>query len=217
MASLSNRILRRLRAKGLGKWVCTPTDFLDLGTRAAVDQTLSRLTRSGVLRRVGRGLYDLPRYSDTLKRDAPPHVPSAVDAICRRDGIRIVSDGMYHANNLKLTTAVPAKYSFYTDGVSRDIQVGGWTIHLVHKSAKLMSWCGKPSGPAALALLWLGRHASLDPRVVPMLRKILPEHVKADLAGNLAKLPGWARPIAGDVAVGAGKYDGVGHGDEQRL
>ena len=37
--------------------------FLHLASRAAVDQTLTRLTRDGKLRRVGRGAYAAPVVS----------------------------------------------------------------------------------------------------------------------------------------------------------
>jgi Family of unknown function (DUF6088) len=75
--------MRRVRAHGRGKWVCTPKDFLDLGNRAAVDQALSRLVKDGLLRRIGRGLYDFPRTSSVLNRPAPPNVDAAVDALVR--------------------------------------------------------------------------------------------------------------------------------------
>ena len=210
MTSISDRILSRIQARGRGKWVCTPTDFLDLGDRAAIDLALSRLAAGGVLRRVSIGLYDLPRYSDTIKRDAPPDVRSAIDAIRRRSSATIVSDGMFHANKLKLTNAVPVNYSFYTDGATRDIKVGGWTVRLVHKGPKLMSWSGKPSGPVAFALDWLGPDASQDPRITQVLRRSLPDLIKKDLAGNLAILPNWARAIARDVVGGHVTHDRVG-------
>jgi hypothetical protein len=42
-----------------GVW--TPTDFLDLGSRNAMDQALSRMAAARDIRRITRGLYDLPR------------------------------------------------------------------------------------------------------------------------------------------------------------
>ena len=63
MISLAEKIMERVSAHGRGKWVCTPKDFLDLGSREAVDQALSRLVKAEQLRRVGHGLYDLPRMS----------------------------------------------------------------------------------------------------------------------------------------------------------
>ncbi|MCY4052533.1 MAG: DUF6088 family protein, partial [Hyphomicrobiales bacterium] len=66
MAAVADKILRRVRSKGRGKWVCTPKDFLDLGNRSSVDKALSRLVKNGDLRRVGRGFYDMPRFSKIL-------------------------------------------------------------------------------------------------------------------------------------------------------
>ncbi|MDE0436651.1 MAG: DUF6088 family protein, partial [Bryobacterales bacterium] len=71
MSGVADAIMRRVSAHGRGRWVCTPKDFLDLGSREAVDQALSRLVRAGRLRRAGRGLYDLPRISAVLNRPAP--------------------------------------------------------------------------------------------------------------------------------------------------
>ena len=63
MTAIADKIMKRIRARGRGKWVCTARDFLDLGSHAVVDQALSRLTKTGNLRRVGRGLYDWELYT----------------------------------------------------------------------------------------------------------------------------------------------------------
>jgi hypothetical protein len=66
-------IQKRMAAQApFGVW--TPTDFLDLSSRDAIDQTLSRLTSAGDIRRITRGLYDLPR-SNTLTGDPDPRSP----------------------------------------------------------------------------------------------------------------------------------------------
>ena len=67
MNPIAHKIMKRVSAHGRGKWVCTPKDFLTLGSRAAVDQALSRLVKAGRLRRVGHGLYDMPRMSAVLQ------------------------------------------------------------------------------------------------------------------------------------------------------
>lgn len=199
MTSISDKIIRRVRSKGCGKWVCTPKDFLDIGSRAAVDRALSRLAKRGDLRRVGRGFYDLPRFSDILKCLAPVDIDSAVAAIVRRDGIRIMDEGMECANRLGLTNAVQVKVAYITDGITRNIKIGGYTVYLRHASPRVMFWAGKKSDSVAIALLWLGPYASQDSRVIPTLRQILPDNVKEDLIQNSAHLPSWAASIARDV------------------
>jgi len=201
MTSVSDKILGRVRAKGRGKWVCTPTDFLDFGSRAAVDQALSRLVKSGVLRRVGHGFYDLPRFSKILKRDAPVKFEHVVDAVVRRDGIRVVRNGIYYANGLGVTNAVPAKVTYYTDGATRNIQIGGLTIYLRHAGPRLMSWVGRTSAPVAMALHWLGPLASQDPYVARKLKSRLPDYVKKDLVRHKAYLPGWTANLVRDITA----------------
>ena len=122
MDSMTDKIMNRVSDQPSQRWVCTPKDFLDLGSRQGVDQALSRLVKAGQLRRVGHGFYDKPRFSNVLKRHAPVDLNAAVAALVRRDGIRIIPDGLAAANQLGLTNAVPAKVSFVTDGHSRTLQ-----------------------------------------------------------------------------------------------
>lgn len=196
MISVADRIMERVTAHERGKWVCTPGDFLDLGSRAAVDQALSRLVRAGRLRRAGHGLYDMPRMSGVLGRPAPVDLEAATAALARRDGVRIMPDGLVAANQLGLTNAVPAKASYVTDGHSRTLKVDGRTLRFRHAGPRVMKWAGRPSAPAVQALRWLGRDAAGDPEVVSILRRQLPDAAKRDLSENSRDLPGWARPLA---------------------
>ncbi len=59
------QILSRIYGRGNG-CVVTPGDFLDLGSRQAVDLALHRLAKKGTLRRLARGLYDYPRIDPEL-------------------------------------------------------------------------------------------------------------------------------------------------------
>lgn len=180
-------------------WVFTPKDFVDLGNRAAVDQALSRLVKAGRLRRVGRGLYDVPRYSDILKRIAPVDLHAAVAAIVRRDDARIMRSGSVYANGLGLTNMVPAKPVYDTDGRSRTVKISRTTIQFRHAPPNIMRWSGKPGGPVIQALRWLGPYASKDPDVVPILRHRLPDYVKLDLSRNIRYVPTWMRSIVSNV------------------
>ena len=79
--------LDRIRSKGRGK-VFSSKDFLDLGSRDAVDQALSRLARAGELRRLGRGLYHYPRTNQRLGLELPPDPDEIAFALGRRTGTR---------------------------------------------------------------------------------------------------------------------------------
>ena len=201
MTRMADKIMRRVSAHGRGRWVCTPKDFLDLGSREAVDQALSRLVKAGQLRRVGHGLYDMPRMSDVLKRPAPVDLNAAIAALARRDGVRIMPDGLAAANQLGLTNGLPAKGSYVTDGSSRTIKIDGRTVRFRHAGPSVMQWTGKPSAPVVQALRWLGPEAAVDAQVVSILSRHLPDAVKRDLSQNSRHLPGWALPLARSITA----------------
>ena len=203
MTAMADKIMRRVSAHDRGRWVCTPKDFLDLGSREAVDQALSRLVKAGRLRRVGHGLYDKPRISSVLNRPAPAELDAAIAALARRDGVRIMPDGLVAANQLGLTNAVPAQVSYVTDGHSRTLEIDGRTVRFRHASPRVMQWAGRPAAPVVQALRWLGPRAAADGRVVATLRSHLPDEVKLDLLRHGRDLPGWALPLARSIASDA--------------
>ena len=101
------QIRRRITAQTGVVW--TPVDFLALGPRAAIDKALQRLARSGDISRIDRGLYFRPRTSALTGTSSHPDQKAVIDAVARRDQMRVVVDGMTAADDLGLTTAVPAR------------------------------------------------------------------------------------------------------------
>ncbi len=180
-------------------WVCTQTDFIDLGSRAAVDQALARLVKKGALCRAARGLYHMSRKSKILPGHLSADPYSAAEAIARRDGSRILPDTLDSANLLGLTNAVAAKIVYDTDGYSRTLTVDRIKIRFRHAPPSVMRWAGRPGARVIQALRWLGPHASKDPDVIPILKRSLPDYVKLDLSRDIHSLPVWMQPIVSEA------------------
>ena len=117
-------------------WCFSPKDFLTLAGRDALDKAFSRLTAEGVIRRIGRGLYDVPRYSDLLKTTLGPDPKQIAHAIARKHGWRIVPTGANAANQLHLSTQVPGKIYYLSDGPTKTVEIGGFTLFFKHKAPK---------------------------------------------------------------------------------
>ena len=120
-ASVPDRVMKRARANGRGS-VFTPRDFLDIAARAAVDQALSRLAKSGQLRRLARGLYDFPKLHPKLG-PLSPALDDVAQALARESGSNLQIDGARAANALGLSTQVAAQSSWLTDGPSRRVSM----------------------------------------------------------------------------------------------
>jgi Family of unknown function (DUF6088) len=191
--------MSQVRVRGRGKWVFTPKDFLDLGSRAAIDRALSRLVLAGKLRRIGRGLYDFPRQSKILQGAAPASLDATVQAISRRDQIRVMPNGIMFANDLGLTNAVPAKPSYISSGRNKTVLVGNRKVYLQHVSQKVIAWADRPGGQFVAAVLWLDKAIASAPDMIDLMRVKLADDVKQDLLQDLDLLPVWMASIAKKV------------------
>jgi hypothetical protein len=140
---LAGRIARATRKQP--DRVFTPADFLDLGTPHAVGMALSRMVRAGTLRRVGRGLYDVPRTHPLLGNLAPS-VEQAVQAIARRSGVEMRPLDVSATNLLGLSEQVVARPVYETNGPSRTIRVGNTDVEFKHRSPRRVT-AAAPSAP----------------------------------------------------------------------
>ena len=192
-------------AKASTPSVWTPRDFLDLASREAVDQVLHRLTRSGDIRRVTRGLYDRPKINKLTGKPSSPDPRAVVDALARRDQARILVDGMTAANDLGLSDAVPARIVVHTDARLKPILLGNLEIDFKTTAPSRLHWAGRPGMRVVQALHWLhDAGGDTDPAVAKRLRSIFadPDHSAAitnDLAADLLTLPLWMQQILRDT------------------
>lgn len=114
--SVDYQILESIITRGSGS-IFVPTDFLDLGSREAIDIVLHRLVRKGTIRRLARGIYDYPEEHPVIGK-LQPSPEKIAEALVDRDCTRIQATGAYAANMLGLSEQVPAKVVFLTDGPS---------------------------------------------------------------------------------------------------
>lgn len=201
---LKSLIADRIAAKvPAGVW--TPVDFLDLGGRDAVDKVLQRMTRAGDLRRIDRGLYDKPKISSLTKRPTAPDYRQVIDALARRDQVRMLIDGMTAANDLGLTNAVPARVVVHTDTRRRSIKLDNLTIEFRLTAPSKLYWAGRPAMRIVQALNWLkDTLPSERDQVVKQLATILadPTHgpvLQEDLRAGLKTLPAWMQRFVRDL------------------
>lgn len=194
--TVQDRIQNRIKGKGRGA-VFTPKDFLDLGGRAAVDQSLSRLTRDGTIHRLRRGVYYFPKTHPRLGTLSPD-----ADAIAKA----LVGDaplqmtGTAAANAVGLSTQVPTRTIYYSDRSYKDVPIGNRVVSVKKGSPRQLAAAQRPSGPVIQALKHLGR-SRVDDRVVNTLRRELSPNVKDDLRTYVQqhprKVPDWMRkPVA---------------------
>jgi Family of unknown function (DUF6088) len=195
MSDLSARISAMIDAAPGRVWV--PADFAALAGRDVIDKTLQRMVADGTLRRIDRGLYDRPAISRLTKRPTTPDYRSIIDAIARRDQLRVLVDGMTAANDLGLTDAVPAKVTIHTDTRRRTITIDNLVIEFKVTAPSRLYWAGRPGMRVVQALHWLKDTLPTDgDRIRNRLLHIFSDKqhgpaIRKDLIQGFSVLPSW--------------------------
>lgn len=197
--SIDSRILNRIYGSKVGA-AFTPSDFLDLGSRRAVDLALHRLERKKTLRRLARGLYEYPREHPELGT-LSPDIEKVAKALAGKDRIRLQPAGAYAANLLGLSEQVPAKAIFLTDGPSRKVKIGRQEIQLRRTTPRNMAAAGRLSGLLMQAFRHLGKEHITQERM-EHLKHTLPAKEREKLLKDLRLAPAWMHPLFRELAGG---------------
>jgi len=196
--SIDMKTLSRIYGRGRG-CVFTPNDFADLGSQDAVHQALSRHARAGTIRKLARGLYDYPRQHPKLGL-IPPSDENIAKALNSRHSTRIQLSGAHAANMLGLSTQVPMRTVFLTDGDSRKVQLGRRQIVLKKTTPRQMATAGRASGMVIQALRWLGA-ANVDDKAIATLKRRLGPDEKKQLLADVRHAPAWVAQVMRQVAA----------------
>lgn len=199
--SIAQEIGRRITAasKANPGQVHTPFDFLDLGSPHSVGMALTRLVRSGALRRLARGLYDVPR-THPLLGELQPSTDEIVQALSRRDGSVVQPAQATAANLLSLSEQVPVRVIYETDGPSRTVKVGSQTIQLKHRPPRQVRSASSMSNLVFAALRSVGKTNVNESRIAH-LRETLSAKDRAGLLTDLPLAPAWMHPYLRFIAA----------------
>ena len=171
MQSMRDQIVARIERLGEGK-AFSAKDFLDIASRGTIDMALGSLTRSGIIRRIRRGLYDMPKVNPMMGGKLSPDIDEAAQAIARRQRWKIVPEGAWAANLLGLSTQVPAKIIYLTDGPNNEVLIGRRSIHFKHARPKAMAGLEGKFALVVQALRYLGKDG-VGAREIETLRRTL--------------------------------------------
>lgn len=184
-------VISRIYGRGRG-CVMTPNDFLDLGSRDAIDQSLHRLTGSGTIRRIARRLYQYPK-THRLIGEVAPSIEAVAKALAASEQVKLQPSGAYAANLFGLSEQVPAKVVFLTSGRARKMKLGKLVIELRPAAPRKMAAAGRTSGLVLSALRYLGNE-HITPARIAHLRKILSLKDRKRLLVDLPSAPAWLHP-----------------------
>lgn len=167
----------------------TPAAFLECGTRASVDQTLSRLVKAELIARVTRGVFVRPEVSRFVGKVSPSPLKVA-ETVARAIGAVVQIHGAEAARRLELTTQVLTQSVFLTSGPSKCIRVGEMEIRLQHVCQRKLALAGRPAGLALAAMWYLGKN-EMTPALIEKIRRKLGTSEFEVLKSATSSMPAW--------------------------
>ena len=133
--TIYNCILERIRVAE-PESVFVSTDYVDLADVNTVRQCLSRMEQTGELQRIMRGVYYRPVFSQLLGEYEAPSPHHVAQALARKFNWSIAPSGATALNLLGLSTQVPAKWSYISEGREQEGEEGCGLISRKHEKIK---------------------------------------------------------------------------------
>ena len=191
-ANVENQIRRRTNARGRGA-IVFPEEFYRHFKPGNVTVAFSALQRKGHLKRLAQGIYLFPKMDPELGI-LLPGIDQIAAAIAKRDKARIVPTGILALNQLGLSTQVPLKAVYLTDGSPRKIMLGNRSITFKKKSPKALAMKGKISSLVVMALQELGKEGITESMKVKLSEVLQNENPKT-IWHDAHLAPAWVAQI----------------------
>ncbi len=184
----SQRIKKAIISKPRGKLIST-TKLVKYGPRTSVDKALSRLTKSGEITRVTRGIYVRPKENRFVGKTMPSPI-AVIKEIATNTGEIIQVNGAEAARQFGFSTQVPAQPTYLTTGRSRNLTIGALEIHLKHTSNRKIPLPGTKAGIAIAALWYLGKNQVSTTSIHKIKTKLAASEFKKFVNAK-EKMPAW--------------------------
>jgi hypothetical protein len=189
MQTIENKIVSRIYGHGRG-WAFSANDFsADFG-RSTIDWALYNLTASGTIRRVYRGIYDYPKYSELLQQQLSPDLDHVAQAFARKFNWRIQPSGDTALNLLGLSTQLPGRLVYLSDGPNRQYVISNVTLEFKKSVLKDVGFKYPESALLVQALKALGKER-VNETLILKLRKQFDEAARKRVLKDTVKATGW--------------------------
>lgn len=192
MASIDDQIETKIKKAKPGA-ILFIEDFLGLGTAGAVHISLHRLVKSKQVVRMSRGIYAKPKLSE-LVGELLPTTEEIAKAIAKRDKARIMPTGSYAMHMLGMSTQIPLKLVYLTDGSPRKLTIRNRTIQFKKTTPKNLALKGEISKLVVQALKEIGR-GKVTNEELAIIGKQLKKEDRKTLKHDIALAPQWIAEI----------------------
>ncbi len=199
MQTIDNKIISRIYGRGRG-WAFTRTDFISDFDDSNIRKALSNLVKAGKIRRVCRGVYDYPAYSELLGQTLSPDLDQVAHALARKFNWHILPSGDAALNLLGLSTQVPGTWVYLSDGPRREYELGRHILQFRKTALKNIRFKHRMSGLLVQALKALGPN-QVDKKVIKTLSSQLDRKDCERILKDTRTVTGWIHKIIKQICA----------------
>lgn len=179
-------------------WAFSPSDLGGRFSRQQSDSLLSELVKQGKIRRVVRGMYDYPRYSEMLGKNLSPDIDQVARAYARKFNWRIEVAGETALNLLGLSTQIPAHYVYLSDGPNRRYEILGQTLEFRKSALKNIGFKYRESMLIVQALKALGKE-HVSPAIINKIRQQVEPGLCEKILKDTKNTTGWIYEVIKEI------------------
>lgn len=184
---------------GHGKgWAFSSSDLRTRFSGQQADSLLSELAGQGKIRRVARGMYDYPGYSELLGKTLSPDIDQVARAYARKFNWRIEVAGETALNLLGLSTQLPASYVYLSDGPNRRYDILGQTLEFKKSALKNIGFKYRESMLIVQALKALGKK-HVTPAIINKVREQIEPGQCEKILKDTKSATGWIYEVIRDI------------------
>ena len=198
MDNIREKVEKRLEHKNRG-YVFTRKDFQDIAPAGTIGKLLFRMVEEGVIRRIGRGLFDYPKINPALGGELSPDLDQTANAIARKFRWSILPYGNLAANRLGLSQQVPAQFTYLSNGPTKEVKIDNRMIYFKHARPKEIYADSFISGLVVQALKYFGKDRVGD-EIISHLKQKLSHNEKTELLKNIHYSTEWIYEIVQKIA-----------------
>ncbi len=170
--------------------VFVSSDFADIADTETVRRNMNRLTQTGMLRRILKGVYEKPKYSRLLNEYVAANPEAVAKALARSYHWTIAPCGNTALNLLGLSTQVTAVWSYISDGPYKTYEWNSTKIEFKHRTNKEITGLSYMTSLVIQALKTLGK-TNVTPEIIRTLSDKLTEADKEAMLKEAAESTDW--------------------------
>ncbi len=178
-------------------WCFSALHFSELGSDVSIRKALSELQKEKKIRRLSHGIYDYPKVHAVLGM-IPPDLNQVATVIAEKNGLQIQPAGAYAANLVGLSTQVPGRVVFLSEGYGKKVKIGNQVIIFKKVARKVMAAAGTREGILIQAIKNMGKN-NIDQLARMIIKNFLKDSHESEIKDNLRFAPEWIRRLIFDI------------------